>query len=338
MPSLSRRSARLAGYALSAACIAVLAAKVDWARFLGFFKTAAPLPLAAAVPLVAATYVLFALRWRLLITLEPKPRLPRLFGFLMLGYLANVLLPMRAGDALRVALLRRDYGHGTTRAAGSVVLERILDVLTLLAFGLAVALHANLPEAIRIVLRTAGIAATAAIALTVALVARPRGVAGMLDAIARRFGPRFADVLSAHVAQLADAMSVLFPKDRGGLLRAVAAIALGVAGWITYGLAMSLCVAAFGVEPPVTAGLLLTVVTNLGSAIPSSPASLGVYHALGVVALSPWRVDFDRALSVATATHAITVGVQLALGAAAMLLLRVRHPLASASALSDRGG
>ena len=335
---MNRRTVRIAGYALSAACLVVLAANVDWTRFVGFVRNASPLPLAAAVPLVVATYVLFAMRWRLLVTFDPRPTFLRVFGFLMLGYLANALLPMRAGDALRVVLLRRDYGHGATRAAGSVALERVLDVATIVALGLAVALNADLPEAIRVVLRTAGFAAVAAVALVVAVAARPRGAATMLDTIARRIDARLADALALQVEQFVAAMNVLVPRNRGGALRVAAAVALSLAGWIVYGLAMSLCTAAFGVQTPVAAGMLLTVLTNLGSAIPSSPASLGVYHALGVVALSPWHVGFDRALSIATVTHVITVGVQIALGLAAMLLLKVQHPLASASALSDRGG
>ena len=75
-----------------------------------------------------------------------------------------------------------------------------------------------------------------------------------------------------------------------------------------------MCVAAFGVAPAVAAGLLLMVVTNLGSAIPSSPGSIGVYHALGVLALSTWNVGLDLALSVATVSHALVVSVQLLLG------------------------
>ncbi len=333
-----RRIARIFGYGLSAVCIVVLVVNVDWARFLGYFSSASPIRLAAAVPLVAATYLMFALRWRLLLSFDPKPSVVRVFGYLMLGYLANVMLPMRAGDALRVVLLRRAYGHGTTRAVSSIVLERILDVLTMLAIGAAIAFNADLPETILVVLRTAGFLVAAAIAVIIVGAMRPRIVIRTVDSMIRSVNVRLADAAVAQIEQFIEAIGILVPRDRGSTIRAVSAITLGLGGWLSYGLAMALCTAAFGVQPAVTAGLLLTVLTNLGSAIPSSPASLGVYHALGILALSPWRIGLDLAFAVATATHAITVGVQVTLGLLAMMFLKLPHPFASASVLSNRSG
>src|SRR5579884_1923259 len=56
------------GYALSAACIAVLATRADCPASLAHLRTARPLPVAAAVILVTITYLFFALRWRLLLS------------------------------------------------------------------------------------------------------------------------------------------------------------------------------------------------------------------------------------------------------------------------------
>jgi uncharacterized protein (TIRG00374 family) len=338
MDGARRRIARLLGFAISAGCVALLAARVDWARFTGHFSAASWLPLATAVPLVVFTYFLFALRWRLLLTMDPVPPVLHVFRYLMAGYAANAVLPMRAGDALRVVLLRRACGYGTTRVASSVALERILDALTLIAMGAAVALYADLPRTILFGLRTAGIAAAVAVGIIAAIAARRRIAIATIDGIAGRIAPRHRHAVIAQAEQLVDALDVLFPRDRQAALRAAAAVALGLAGWASYALAMALCMIAFGVTPVVGPALLLVAVTNLGAAIPSSPASIGVYHALGVLALSPWHVDFDLALSVVTATHAITVGVQVIVGSLAMILIRTHRTEVRASALSNRGG
>lgn len=333
-----QRSIRIFGFGLSIACVAMLALRVDWPRFIGDFSGAAWRPLAAAIPLVILTYALFAWRWRLLLSIEPKPPVTQLFRYLMLGYLANAALPMRAGDGLRIVLLRRACGHGITRAASSIGLERLLDVLTLLAMAFTVALYADLPDTILVGLRAAGIASAVAVAMVVTIAARPQITTAVTSLVSRRLAPRFHAPLASQARQFVEAIGVLVPRDRNTALRASAAIALGLAGWASYALAMALCVASFGVQPAIAASLLLVAVTNLGAAIPSSPASIGVYHALGVLALSPWHVRFDLALAAATATHAVTVGVQVTLGALAFVLGRARSTAAEGSALSNRGG
>jgi Lysylphosphatidylglycerol synthase TM region len=58
-------------------------------------------------------------------------------------------------------------------------------------------------------------------------------------------------------------------------------------------------IVAFHVPAPPEAALLVLVVTNLGAAIPSSPASLGVYHVLAVLALSVWNIDTTVAVAFA---------------------------------------
>jgi uncharacterized membrane protein YbhN (UPF0104 family) len=90
---------------------------------------------------------------------------------------------------------------------------------------------------------------------------------------------------------------------------------------------MILCTAAVDVHPAIASGLLLMVVTNLGSAIPSSPGSIGVYHALAIVALSTWNTGIDLAMAVATISHALVIAVQLLLGLAATAVLRRRRGL-----------
>jgi len=332
---VSRQSVRILGFGLSIVCVAMLALRVDWPRFIGDFSGAAWRPLAAAIPLVILTYALFALRWRLLLSIEPKPPAMQLFRYLMLGYLANVALPMRAGDGLRVVLLRRACGHGITRAASSIGLERLLDVLTLLAMAFTVALYADLPSTILVGLRAASIVAIVAVGAVITLAARPQIAMAVTTGISRRFAPRLHDPLISQARHFVDAIGVVFPRDRHAARRTSAAIALGLAGWSSYALAMALCLASFGVQPSIVAALLLVAVTNLGAAVPSSPASIGVYHALGVLALSPWHVRFDLALAVVTATHAVTVGVQVVLGMLVLALGRPQSRTARASAVSN---
>jgi uncharacterized membrane protein YbhN (UPF0104 family) len=74
-------------------------------------------------------------------------------------------------------------------------------------------------------------------------------------------------------------------------------------------------VAAFRIPAPWYAGMFVLVVVNFGTAIPSSPGFVGVYHFLAVRALGAWAPDPSAALAYAIGTHALNVVVNVVLGA-----------------------
>ncbi len=339
MTKLQRtRLFRALGYAVSAACLGVLALNVDWLVFASHFRNLQLLPIAVAVLLVAVTYFLFALRWRLLLSFAPRPPFMQVASFLMLGYLGNLILPMRAGDAARVLLIRNAYGYGMARAFSSILLERVLDVIAVLAFGVAIAFAAPLPEGILLILRSAAAIVSLAIIVLVWIAARPTSAIRVVERLLRPFSPALGRATAYHSTQFSEALAVVLPTDQASVRRVAAIFVLTGLGWASYGAAMVLCTAAFDVLPCIAAGLLMMVVTNLGSAIPSSPGSLGVYHALGVLALSAWHVELNRALSVATVSHAIVVGVQLLLGLVAMGLVGRQRNVLSAARMAKLDG
>jgi len=315
------RALRLLGYALSAACIAVLAVNVDWPAFLATLHRVDAHLVGLAALLVVVTYGFFVVRWRLLLSLAPPLSWPAAATYLMLGYLGNLMLPMRAGDAARVLLVRDAYGGGGMRALASVLVERLLDVIAVVAFGAAIGFVATLPPAVVIALRLAALAVVLALCVVAVVGANPGAAARRFEAIARPFGASVAQALAHRVRQFGDALAIVYPRDRQSAARLAFVVAFTACGWCCFGAAMTLCVAAFGVASPIAAGLLMMAVTNLGSAIPSSPGSIGVYHAFAVLALSAWPIALDVALSVATISHAVVIGVQLLLGIAALALV-----------------
>jgi hypothetical protein len=76
-----------------------------------------------------------ALRWRLLFKpLGLSPTLNHTFGSVVIAYMGNLAFP-RAGEVMRCATLRTSEGIPIEKSLGTVVTERIID---LIAFGLIV--------------------------------------------------------------------------------------------------------------------------------------------------------------------------------------------------------
>lgn len=81
------------------------------------------------------SHLVRALRWQLLYTpLGCKPGLNNTFGSVVIAYMANLAFP-RLGEVMRCATLRTSDGIPIEKSLGTVVTERIIDVL---AFGVVV--------------------------------------------------------------------------------------------------------------------------------------------------------------------------------------------------------
>jgi uncharacterized protein (TIRG00374 family) len=110
------------------------------------------------------SFGLRALRWRLLLenvgfTKENGVHLPKfwkLVEIIYISFFANVVVPAKLGDLYRAYLLRQEIGVSTTRSFGTVLAERLLDLIVLLLLfipAIIISLHENMPPQLRISLQ-----------------------------------------------------------------------------------------------------------------------------------------------------------------------------------------
>jgi uncharacterized protein (TIRG00374 family) len=107
----------------------------------------------ANVPLLVLAFLIYyasfpvrALRWRVLLgnvgfgtRAHPLPSLPILSEFILLSWFANSLIPAKLGDAYRAFLLRKSAGVSFSRTIGTILAERIMDMLVLFSLLVAAA-------------------------------------------------------------------------------------------------------------------------------------------------------------------------------------------------------
>ena len=95
-------------------------------------------------------------RWRMLLenigyTKENGIKLPtfwKLLEIIYVSWFANVIVPAKLGDLYRAYLLRREAGLPASRTFGTVLAERLLDLIVLLLLfipAVIISLHENLP-------------------------------------------------------------------------------------------------------------------------------------------------------------------------------------------------
>jgi glycosyltransferase 2 family protein len=169
--------------AVSVGLLLVLFRAVDFGTVVGQLRQARPWPLAGAVILycVAGTYVRGE-RWRRLVVAQGHPmRLTRAIELFLVGTLFGQALPTGiGGDVVRALIVARD-GLARSRAFTTVLVDRALGLLPLLATGL-VALAVAPGHATRVV-------------SAMMLVAGAAGVVGMVAILrAHRWRGRFERV------------------------------------------------------------------------------------------------------------------------------------------------
>lgn len=238
----------------------------------------------AAVAVLGVGYGFQAARWRR-IAAAPQLRLRAFYGMLIGGLACNNVLPVRIGELVRAGWLSRDAPMAGGRAVGSVVLDRMCDVVTLAAF-FAVGLQAVASEDWLVRLAVGALLAVLAIAGALVLArlftARRQGRAPRTQ---RR---RIVQILGDAVGMLGEPI---------GRRRAATWIGLTVCMWTLSTIASALVARSVGIELAPLEAVFLTSALALGVAIPSSPGYIGTYQWLGVAALGLLDVPVEQALA-----------------------------------------
>jgi len=319
----------LAGLAVAALSLWLLARNVDGAAVWAVLARADLRWAAVGVLAILGTALTRALRWQALLE-PPAPRLRPVLTALLVGQALNMALPLRSGEVVRAAWLGAEPQVDPARALGSIALEKALDLLALLACGLALLLWLPLPD--WFARSTAGTALLIAVA-AVALWAGLRWREPLLGAAARLL-TRLPARASSGVKHLPTPCKetpagwnrlLLSPLER--LTDGLAAIRQPrvfwpALGWtaLTWALGVGanwVVLAAFGI--PSTAAALLLMATLMASAPVPVPARLGIFEGVCVVSLALFDIPFDQALAVGLLLHLIVMAPPLL--AAALLAL-----------------
>jgi uncharacterized protein (TIRG00374 family) len=253
--------------------------------------------------------------WRWYYLYPPGARPSHLFNATMIGYMANNLLPLRAGELVRVYVAARRGPRFWTTVA-TLVVERVLDAL---AVGLTVAvllLVVPFPRDVRwsaFLFLTVDLAAMLVLAVIAVAPGACAGLVRVCFSRWRRVERRLLDILSTMSEGLRGVRAArhLLPV-----------LCSSVAIWLTLALTVWAAFQAARLSLPLTAAWTVLAFLGLGVSLPSSPGFVGVIQAATVLALDLFGVARSDALSVSILLHAAQFVPVTLLG---LILLLVEH-------------
>jgi glycosyltransferase 2 family protein len=308
-----RRLAAWIGLAVSALFVYIAVRNVDFGGFWDSLRRGEYWLLAPALAVLAFAIYLRAVRWRILFVGPSRPPLDAVTSSLLIGYLFNSVLPARAGEAVRIVALNQRAGTSRSEALATVVAERVLDVLVLLALLLASA--PLVPEATWLG-HAAAVGGVAFVLIAFALVALALRGEPVVRLLMRPFS-LLPSVSSERIAQAARNLVqglAVFRLPRV----AVAALALTTVSWLVITLSFWICMRTVGLDAGIDAALLVVIAVNLAMILPSGPAGLGLFEAATVLTLTPYGIDRSEALSYAVVVHVLNVVPLIAVGYVAL--------------------
>ncbi|MCC6615274.1 MAG: flippase-like domain-containing protein [Anaerolineae bacterium] len=245
-----------------------------------------------------------AIRWRIL--LQGGLPLMRAFHILNVSYLVNGVLPLRLGEVARAYLAwRADDRVGIPRALGTIVVERVLDLLSVLGL-IALAASVALPPELR------------AAAFSIAPLSFAGLIALALAAARRAWVLRLIETISARIGFLARLNLTQHAEDflKGLAPLAQPAAFAGAVGWTMISWICSVAAGyvlmlAFYDTASWAASALFIGAASLAIAVPAVPGNVGTYEASILLALG--ALGYGQPVETATAFALVVHGLNLLL-------------------------
>lgn len=291
---------------------------VTWASLASAFAIVDVWWLLWATLSVFLTVGLVAARWKVLIGDRAQDaRATVLVAAVIASQVANIVMPFRLGDAVRIGALSRALKVPPAEILGSIAVERLLDALLLGATAGTLVLFRTLPPFAHAGMLSLAVTIAAAVVILIAALRFRRGLRLFADATALVLPDR------AHGLVIAQASLVL----RG--LRSMASVPLVLSAFLLSAAVMAgsilttwLVLRAFHLDAPALSAAVVVIALQIGSVAVPVPGAIGVSQILTVQTLALWNVPEAPALAYALMLYLVSRVPKLAVLPLALSALR----------------
>ena len=318
------------GLAIIVLLLALFLVTVDLSRMVEAISEANYVYLPPAIGMYLISVLFRTLRWQVLLGHMRRVKIGRLYPVVVVGYMANNLLPMRLGELVRSYYIGEREGISKTSALATIFVERVLDALTLLFFISATALFVPLtglaesfgertgvPWPLLVVAMSVPfVAAFGGLLVLAFFPARIRWLAMMFASpLPDRIGARIRDLIGLFL----DGLKPLRSPRTLGLV-----FLLSVPIWLFESALFYLVGFSFGLHRSydnpgemAVALVLVTAISNIGSSIPAAPGGIGLFELAAreaLVLIPLGSIDRSVAAGFAAVAHAALLLPMILLG------------------------
>lgn len=261
---------------------------------------------------IPATLVMFishwlrSVRWRYFLKSIKTVRVNRLFSATLIGYMGNTVLPAHLGELFRANVVGRNEGIPTSSVLATVVIERIIDVLTLLIIMLIAVFAYPFPEWVTLsgYIMFAGVAGL--FVFLFLLKRQHKLTIGLMNFGLNLLPQKISKKLEELVYTFIDGLNGM-KKKRDYIKVTVYSLAIWFCYWLVFYILFFSFDLVDGYNLNAVSSLVLLVITTISVVVPSSPGYVGTYHFLCMKSLALFGVPAEVGLSYAFIAHGISI-------------------------------
>lgn len=253
---------------------------------------------------VAINTIAKGVRWQTLLGVGGRAiPLRTILSLHLVGQMLNKVVPARAGDFTR-AYVVGGMGPGRVFALGTVVLEKLLDMISYLLLFFLLVILIPLPTWVSDSLFVLSAITFVALVFTIVLLYRRDWFLKIVEAITTWLPSHIQEAIQSRAQSGLSSLDILQRReDRFRLIGWSAFI------WFTAVLNNVLTFLALGIslERPLVAGLLILVALQVGISLPAVPGNIGIFQYICVLVLGLFGVGETVAFSYGVLLHAIVM-------------------------------
>jgi hypothetical protein len=232
-----------------------------------------------------------------------------LFPISSVGIFAITILPLRLGEVVRPYLISRDGKVPFSSALASIVFERILDTIMIVAVLSIVVMFSSVP----IWVINAGAVLFVSISIFLLLLIlvylhQERSVT-LFSKLITFLPEKYVDSIQNIFVNFFKGLTI-FSKPKDILMASVISILV----WIIYGLIVYSMFLFHSFHLPFIAAYAVVVLTFLATSLPAAPGFLGTFQYGCFVALTSYGVSSDDAAFFSLTYYLVMIGMNILLG------------------------
>ena len=288
------------GYAVSLAVVIVIVFTFDWRTVASELRSFDYVYLVPALALYITGFVFRGFRWQCMLAPLKRVSFKSSFSVVMIGFMANNILPLRMGELVRAWAIKRKEGISGSAGFATIVVERVYDGLTLVGLFVFVLLFSATSAEVK---RYAGLGAPiflGAFGLLLYAAFRQEAAGAMIKRATKILPRRLHTRVDGLVDSFLPGLHFLSSGKRQAVVVAYSALI-----WFIEGCVFLCVMRGFHLNAPAYAAFFTLVIVNIAIMVPAMPGYIGTFDLPAVAALAPFGVGKDAAIGYIIVVHAL---------------------------------
>ncbi|RJX31618.1 MAG: UPF0104 family protein [Desulfarculus sp.] len=286
---------------------------VDFAVVADSIAGFSPWAVLLCVSIVLLRELIRSLRWKLILSPLGKVGLRYTFPINAVGIMGVILIPLRIGELVKPYLLSTNCRYKFSTAVGTILVERVMDGIVLLAMALLLSAVEVSSDSFQRTSLAAAVLFPLLFIVLFLVYAQNKVVLRLAD---RLFGllPSFlAGRLSNAMASFIEGIRILGSPLRLGLV-----LLYSFAIWSFSGLMIFVISRFMGLNLGSWGVMTVLVFTVIGISIPALPGHLGTFQYSCILALATVGIAHNQALAFSVIYFLMGIGSHILLGLACL--------------------